>query len=394
MTQTANWHYPTEIFFSAGEIKNINLHLRTINSKNPLYVIDKNLMQLGAINNLLSANNISEQGIFSSFSPNPSVTDVEAGIKSFINCNCDAIVAIGGGSAIDVGKTIALCAKQNRPVFDFEDCDNNHLRADQSLIAPIIAIPTTAGTGSEVGRAAAIIDEQCLQKKLIFHPQMLPSIVIADPLLHLSLPPHLTAATGMDALTHCIEAYCAPGLHPLADGIALEGIRIANDWLETAYNEPENIQARGNMLCVSIMGATAFQKGLGAVHSLSHPVGAKHKAHHGLLNAIFLPYVLQSNFPKIRQKLEHIAHYINLPQKNASAVISRLQQLNLNLNIPSTLKTINISANDADAIASAALHDPSSATNPMPLTQQLLKKIYITACNGVETSMHGETTCK
>jgi alcohol dehydrogenase class IV len=386
MSFTAHWNFPTAIWFGANTIDQLTDALKTTNISKPLIVTDPFLATLPIIDNILGQlqkNHITPV-LFSNIKSNPTRENVEQGADLARTHHINGIVALGGGSAIDCGKSIALICCQQCELFDLEDIGDQYQRADESKILPCIAIPTTAGTGSEVGRAAVITDEDSQTKKIIFHPKMIPNLVIADPNLTRTLPKALTAATGMDALAHNLEAFCAPGFHPMADGIALEGMRLINEWLILAYEQPENMEARSHMLAAAIMGASAFQKGLGAIHSLSHPVGARYDAHHGLLNAIFMPYVLKLNRPEIDNKMQRLATHLNLENKTSGfdSVYQWILTLLEKLDLPHHLKAINIDATEADLIAQLALADGSSATNPKPLTQALLKSVFVDAVNG------------
>ena len=299
-----NWNYPTTVWVGENRIKDLNEACNNLNIFNPLFVTDKDLVSLPFVKDIISENSkkFNKLNVFSNFTGNPVGENVEEGVNEFKKKNCDGVIAFGGGSALDVGKAIAFMSGQNRPIWDFEDVDDYWKRANEKNISPIIAIPTTAGTGSETGRASAIINKKSSTKKIIFHPKFLPSIVILDPKLTVDLSPRLTAATGMDALAHNLEAFCASGFHPMADGIALEGMKLIKRSLVIAFRDGKNIEARQNLLAASSMGSTAFQKGLGAIHSLSHPVNAKFNMHHGLSNAIFMPYVLTFNKSSIEKK--------------------------------------------------------------------------------------------
>ena len=309
-----NWNYPTTMWVGENRIKDLNNACNNLNIKKPLLVTDKGLSNSEIIRNSLK--NLNDQGtdveLFSNVVGNPTGSNVDEGVKVYKKNNCDGVIAFGGGSGLDVGKAIAFMVGQNLSLWDFEDVGDNWTKANSDKIAPIIAVPTTAGTGSETGRASVILNEETGIKKIIFHPKFLPSIVILDPTLTLALPANITAATGMDALAHNLEAYCAPGYHPMADGIALEGIRLIKEWLLKAVEEGPNIEARMNMLTAASMGSTAFQKGLGAIHSLSHPVNGVNNIHHGLSNAIFMPYVLTFNKDVIEKKIIKICEYIDL----------------------------------------------------------------------------------
>ena len=313
----SNWNYPTTMWVGKNRIKDLGLACSNLGMKKPLLVTDSGLANTKMILEsiiLLEDENIIVN-VFSDIVGNPTGTNVYKGVKSYKENNCDGVIAFGGGSGLDVGKAIAFMSGQSLPLWDFEDIGDNWKKADSNKIASIIAVPTTAGTGSETGRASVILNEETGVKNIIFHPKFLPSIVILDPFLTVSLPPKITAATGMDALAHCLEAFCAPGYHPMADGIALEGMRLINKWLLKAYKDGTNIEARMNMLTAASMGSTAFQKGLGAIHSLSHPVNAINNIHHGLSNAIFMPYVLTFNKSKIEEKIIKICDYLELEER-------------------------------------------------------------------------------
>ena len=315
--QKTNWNYPTTMWVGQDRIKDLSIACRNLNINKPLLVTDKGLASSDIIQNSLSnlKQNSFEVILYSNVIGNPTGTNVNEGVGIYRKNNCDGVIAFGGGSGLDVGKAFAFMSGQDLPIWDFEDVGDNWKKANSNSIAPIIAVPTTAGTGSETGRASVILNEDTGIKKIIFHPKFLPSIVILDPLLTKSLPPDITAATGMDALAHNLEAYCAPGYHPMADGIALEGIRIINNWLLAAVEDGSNIEARMNMLTAASMGSTAFQKGLGAIHSLSHPVNALNNIHHGLSNAIFMPYVLTFNKNVIEKKIIKICEYLEFQNK-------------------------------------------------------------------------------
>ncbi len=379
-----NWNYPTTIWFGCGRIEALAEACRTLAINHPLLVTDAGLAGLPMISQAMTHNRNQgiPTGLFSDIKPNPNDANIEAGIDHYRRNSHDGVIAFGGGSALDAGKAIALMAGQHRPLWDFEDLGDNWQRANRAGIAPIIAIPTTAGTGSEVGRAALVVDEAAQCKKIIFHPKMLPAIVIADPQLTVGLPANITAATGMDALSHNLEAYCAPGYHPLADGIALEGMRLIKEWLVTACKEPLNLEARSQMMAASTMGATAFQKGLGAMHALAHPLGAIYDAHHGLLNAILMPYVLLKNRPALATPMHHLACYLELDGEGFEAVLDHIITLRSHIGIPNELRSIGIDEQRLDEIAAQAVQDPSAASNPLPLTQQQYAELLSDAING------------
>ena len=320
--------------------------------------------------------------IYSNFTGNPIGENVDEGVKEFKKNNCDGVIAIGGGSAIDVGKAIAFMSGQNRPIWDFEDIDDYWKRANEKNTSPIIAIPTTAGTGSETGRASAIINKKSGIKKIIFHPKILPSIVILDPILTIELPPRLTAATGMDALAHNLEAFCSPNFHPMAEGIALEGMRLIKKALLKAFNDGKDVEARQDLLVASSMGSTAFQKGLGAIHSLSHPVNAQFNLHHGLSNAIFMPYVLTFNKSFIEKKIVSICDYLNL-KKDFNSFLDWIIDLRKDLHIPHKLSdVIEVSKIDLDKLSKMALEDPSTSTNPKKMKIDDMKILYEYSISG------------
>lgn len=386
MSLSQHWNYPTTIWFGANKINTIHLACAQLHLKKPLVVTDPGLSKMTCFTTLIDQLNHHhiDHSVFCDLKPNPTASNVRAGVNALKLQQCDGVIAIGGGSALDCAKSIAVIAQQDCDIIDLEDASDNYTRADSSKVLACIAIPTTAGTGSEVGRAALIIDETSRSKKIIFHPNMTPNIVIADPTLTLTVPAKLTAATGMDALAHNLEAYFAPGFHPMADGIALEAMRLINDHLIYAFQNGDNLDARSYMLAASLMGATAFQKGLGAIHSLSHPVGALYDAHHGLLNAIFMPYVLKLNREAISDKCQRLADYLQLP--HGSDGFDRIYNwvifLLNTLELPSQLSDIGIDNTHAEEIARQALQDGSSATNPIKLTHELLKTTFLQSVIG------------
>jgi alcohol dehydrogenase class IV len=360
-------------------IKDLSIACRNLNINKPLLVTDKGLASSDIIQNSLSnlKQNSFEVILYSNVIGNPTGTNVNEGVGIYRKNNCDGVIAIGGGSGLDVGKAVAFMSGQDLSIWDFEDVGDNWTKAKSNSIAPIIAVPTTAGTGSETGRASVILNEDTGIKKIIFHPKFLPSIVILDPLLTKSLPPDITAATGMDALAHNLEAYCAPGYHPMADGIALEGIRIINNWLLAAVEDGSNIEARMNMLTAASMGSTAFQKGLGAIHSLSHPVNALNNIHHGLSNAIFMPYVLTFNKNVIEKKIIKICEYLEFQNKTFDGFLNWILNLRKRLNIPHKLTdVIEIDKIDIDRLSKMALDDPSTSGNPKKLSLEDMKIMY------------------
>ena len=379
-----NWNYPTTVWVGENRVNNLSEACIDLNIKKPLFVTDKDLVNLPFIKKIISENlkKFDQFEIFSNFTGNPVGENVDQGVKEFKKRKCDGVIAIGGGSALDVGKAIAFMSGQNRPIWDFEDVGDFWKRANEKNIAPIIAIPTTAGTGSETGRASAIINKKTGIKKIIFHPKILPSIVILDPILTIDLPPRLTAATGMDALAHNLEAYCAPNYHPMADGIALEGMKLIKDSLPVAFNDGKNISARQNLLAASSMGSTAFQKGLGAIHSLSHPVNAQFNIHHGLSNAIFMPYVLTFNRTSIEKKIISICDYLDL-EKSFESFLKWILELRNDLNIPNKLSDVLDCKNlDLDQLSLMAFEDPSTSGNPKKISKDDLKSIYQNSITG------------
>jgi len=380
----SNWNYPTTVW--TGEDRSADLPEACLISKikNPLFVTDKDLvtlpMTIKTINNLKKA--FKDIFVFSNFSGNPFGKNITEGVELYNKHKCDGVIAFGGGSALDVGKGIAFMCGQTRSLWDFEDVGDYWKRADESKISPIIAIPTTAGTGSETGRASAIINEETGVKKIIFHPKFMPTVVILDPLLTLDLPPRITAATGMDALAHNLEAFCAPGFHPMADGIALEGIRLIKNSLSIAVKDGKNIKARTEMLAAASMGSTAFQKGLGAIHSLSHPVNAQFNVHHGLSNAIFMPYVLTFNKKEISERIVSICDYLGL-EKSFDSFLQWVMDLRKEFNIPHKLSDIvDEEKIDLDKLSEMAFNDPSTGGNPKKLTKEDMKIMYQHSISG------------
>jgi len=383
--QKYNWNYPTTMWVGEYRINDIAEACKILNIKKPLMVTDKGLSNSEIVKNtvlVLKDNNVQVE-LFSDVVGNPTGTNVNDGVKSYKDNQCDGVIAFGGGSGLDVGKAIAFMSGQNLPIWDFEDVGDNWIKANSEQIAPIIAVPTTAGTGSETGRASVILNEDTGVKKIIFHPKFLPSIVILDPTLTVGLPPKITAATGMDALAHNLEAYCAPGYHPMADGIALEGMSLVNKWLPEAVNNGSNLEARMNMLTAASMGSTAFQKGLGAIHSLSHPVNALNNIHHGLSNAIFMPYVLTFNKEVIEKKVIKICKYLELQDQSFNGFINWVLDLRKKLDMPHTLSEV-IDEKDLqlDRLSKMALEDPSTSGNPKELTENDMKSMYLHSMEG------------
>tara|TARA_R110000787_G_scaffold137458_10_gene250471 strand:- start:3095 stop:4258 length:1164 start_codon:yes stop_codon:yes gene_type:complete len=368
-TLSGNWNYPTAVRFGAGRIAELAKVCGSLGIQRPLIVTDPGLAALPMITNAIAANAQEgvPTGLFSAIKPNPTGQNVEDGLAAYRDGGHDGVIAWGGGSGLDAGKAVALMAGQTAPMWEFEDIGDNWKRVDPDGVAPIIAVPTTAGTGSETGRASVILDEEAHLKRIIFHPKMLPSVVISDPELTVGLPPHITAATGMDALAHCFEAYCAPGFHPMADGIALEGMRLVRDWLPKAVTDGTDIEARANMLAAASMGSTAFQKGLGGIHALSHPVGALYDTHHGLTNAVFHPYVMAWNLPVIDDRMCRLASYLGLGN-NAASVMDWILELRETFGMPHDIKALGVEPERINDIAKMALADPSNGGNPVEMT--------------------------
>jgi alcohol dehydrogenase class IV len=380
----ANWNYPTAIRFGAGRIAELAEACRALGIARPLLVTDPGLAATVMVRDALAANAAAglSTGLFSNIHPNPVGADVAAGVAAYGEGGHDGVIAFGGGTALDVGKVVAFMAGQSRPLWDFEDKEDWWSRADPEGIAPVIAIPTTAGTGSEVGRAGVILDEAEGVKRIIFHPQMMPRLVIADPALTVGLPPQVTAATGMDALSHCIEAYCAPAFHPLADGIAAEGVKLIHRWLKRAVDDGANLDARGHMLVAASMGATAFQKGLGGMHALSHPIGAVFNTHHGLTNAVLMPYVLGFNRAAIEEKGARLAAYIGLTRPSFDGLLDWILELRRDLAIPHALDGLKVTEDRFDQLAQMAERDPSAGGNPLPFDAAAARRVLDAAMAG------------
>ena len=380
--QNINWNYPTPIWFGPGRIKDIQKACDDLNILNPLIVTDPGILKTDIITKLNSYLKTTAK-IYSEVQGNPTGKNVKDGVDFFNSFQNDGVIAVGGGSGMDTGKGIAFMAKQTKPIWDFEDIGDYWTRANSDVIFPIIAVPTTAGTGSETGRAGVFTNEVTKVKKIIFHPKMLPSTVILDPELTLPLPAHLTAYTGMDALAHCLEAYCSNLFHPLSQGIALEGISIIKKYLQKAFSNGEDIEARGNMLAASSMGSIAFQKGLGAIHSLSHPVGALYNTHHGLTNAVFMPYVLKKNRNVIENKLIALSRYIELSNQNFDGFMTWILDLRESLQIPHTLEELIHEDTKLEEMSAMALEDPTAGSNPINLNQSDFLKLYQDSFKGI-----------
>jgi len=376
-----NWNYPTPIWFGLNRVKDIKNACNNLNIKKPLIVTDPGILKTNIISKV-NKGLINEAAVYSDVQGNPTGSNVMNGVKVFNLGNYDGVIAVGGGSGMDVGKGIAFMADQSRPLWDFEDIGDYWTRADSSKIYPIIAVPTTAGTGSETGRAGVFTKEDTHEKKIIFHPKMMPGIVILDPDLTIELPPSLTAFTGMDVLAHCLEAYSSNFFHPLSQGIALEGISIVKKYLVRAFKNGRDMEARSNMLVGSSMGSTAFQKGLGAIHSLSHPVGAIYNTHHGLTNAVFMPYVLKRNKKAIEEKIISLSRYLNLKNQSFEGFMQWIIDLRLILSIPHTLRELIKDDSKFTEMSQMAKEDPSTGGNPVSLEVEDFFNLY-------QDSFHG-----
>jgi len=377
VSPTANWNYPTAIRFGAGRIKELPAVCKEQGFKNPLLVtapfLATQTRTRAALQSLRDAG--IGAGLFSDIKPNPVDANIEAGIKAMKAGKHDSVIAFGGGSGLDAGKVIAFMAGQTRPMWDFEDIGDWWTRADPKGIAPVIAVPTTAGTGSEVGRAGVITQESTHSKKVIFHPLMMPKVTICDPELTVGMPAKITAGTGMDALAHCLEAYCSPFYHPLGEGIAVEGMRLVKENLLRAYKDGGDIEARAHMMSAAAMGATAFQKGLGAIHALSHPVGALYDTHHGMTNAVFMPYVLVFNRPAVEAKIARLAAYLGL-QPSFDGFLGWIMEFRKSLSVPHTLKELGVDDKRFDLMAKMAPEDPTAGGNPVPVTEEAARKLF------------------
>jgi len=379
------WNYPTRMLVGAGAAKSLVPKLcEELSIQSPLVVTDPGLMALPAMQNLLESWRQTglRMGVFADVKGNPTGENVDAGARQCRENHHDGVIALGGGSAMDAAKAIALIAGQHRPLWDFEDEGDNWTRANTEAMLPAIALPTTAGTGSEVGRASVITNVQAQRKVIIFHPDMLPERVVLDADLTLGLPATLTAATGMDALSHNLEAFCAVAYHPMAEGIALEGMRLIHRYLPQVCRDGSDREARQQMLVASAMGATAFQRGLGAMHALSHTLGALYDAHHGLLNAIVMPYVLQANRPVIGARMERLARYLDLPDTGFDGVLDWILALRREIGIPHTLAEIGIDTADASRVAGMALKDPAAGGNPIALGREDYEALFVRAVQG------------
>ena len=384
MELKGNWNYPTAIRFGAGRVRELPDACRELGMERPLLVTDADLAALPMIAAAAAACRAAGLNgeVFADVRGNPVAANVDAGVAAFHNGGHDGVIAFGGGSALDVGKAVALMVGQTRPIWDFEDRADWHTRVDVAGMAPVVAVPTTAGTGSEVGRAAVITDVRDHTKKIIFHPRMLPGLVIADPELTLGLPPDLTAAVGMDALSHNLEAFCSPFYHPIAQGVALEGLRLIKDWLPAVCRRGDDLTARAHMLAAATMGAAAFQKGLGAMHAMSHPCGALLDTHHGLTNAVVMPYVLVFNRPAIEDKMTALARYLDLSAPSFEAVLDWILELRAQIGIPADLAALGVDEDHIEELAAMAVVDPAAGGNPLPLSRAGLTALFRDAVRG------------
>jgi alcohol dehydrogenase class IV len=377
MSLTGNWSYPTTIKFGAGRIKDLPAACAQAGIKRPLLVTDKGLAPLPITQSTLDILEAAGFGraMFSDVDPNPNEINLAAGVAAYLAGGHDGVIAFGGGSGLDLGKMVAFMAGQTRTIWDFEDVGDWWTRADASVIAPIIAVPTTAGTGSEVGRASVITNSLTHVKKIIFHPKVLPTVVICDPELTVGMPKFITAGTGLDAFAHCVEAYSSPFYHPMSQGIALEGMRLVKEYLPRAYADGTDLEARAQMMSAATMGATAFQKGLGAVHALSHPIGAVFNTHHGTTNAVCMPAVLAFNAPKIADRFDSAAAYLGIAG-GFDGFCTYVQALNDSMAIPHGLSEMGVTADRIDELALMAIEDPSCGGNPIELNVQNLTQLF------------------
>jgi alcohol dehydrogenase len=377
---SANWSYPTAIKFGPGRIREIGAACAQAGIRRPLLVTDRGLAAMAITTRTLDL--LEEAGlgraIFAEVDPNPNEVNLDAGLAAYRAGGHDGVVAFGGGSGLDLAKMVAFMSGQTRPIWDFEDIGDWWTRADAVGIAPVVAVPTTAGTGSEVGRASVITNSQTHVKKIIFHPKVLPAVVIADPELTVGMPPHITAGTGMDAFAHCLEAYCSPFFHPMSAGIALEGMRLVNTFLPRAWAEGTDLEARAQMMAAASMGAVAFQKGLGAIHALSHPVGAIYNTHHGTTNAVVMPACLRFNRPAIEGKIEAVAAYLGIAG-GFDGFAARVAELNAMFGFPTGLAAMGVETSKIDTLAAMAVEDPSAGGNPVAMTLDNTRALFADA---------------
>ena len=378
MSITANWSYPTAIRFGAGRISEIADACAAAGITKPLLITDRGLADMSITIKTLDLLEYAGLGraIFANVDPNPNEKNAEAGVTAYLEGGHDGVIAFGGGSGLDLGKLVAFLARQTRPLWDFEDIGDWWTRANSDAIAPIVAVPTTAGTGSEVGRASVITNSVTEEKKIIFHPKFLPTVVICDPELTIGMPKFITAGTGLDAFAHCVEAFSSPHYHPMSQGIALEGMRLVKDYLPRAYADGSDIEARAQMMSAATMGATAFQKGLGAIHALSHPIGAIYHTHHGTTNAVCMPAVLQFNKIAICDDIKRAANYLDI-RGGFDGFCEYVDNLNTSLGIPKTLTELGVKDPDIKRIVAGALVDPSTGGNPVAMTEENTTKLLL-----------------
>ena len=378
MTFRADWSYPTAIRFGAGRISELAEACSTVGIKKPLLVTDRDLVNLPIMEcaTRVLKNACLELVIFSEVDSNPSEINLNAGLEVYRSGRHDGVIAFGGGSGLDLAKMVAFMVHQTRPIWDFEDIGDWWRRADTKGIHPIVAVPTTAGTGSEVGRASVVTNSKTHEKKIIYHPKVLPSVVICDPELTIGMPQFITAGSGLDAFAHCVEAFSSPHYHPMGQGIAVEGMKLVIENLQKAYEIPNNMEARANMMSAALMGATAFQKGLGAIHALSHPIGAHFNTHHGTTNAVLMPAVLQLNAPVIKERFDQVAGYLGL-SGGFTGFCKFVDNLNNSFSIPKTLSGLGIPELDIEILVKGALSDPSCGGNPIPLSGENLRSILV-----------------
>ena len=378
--QNMNWNYPTTVWFGPDRSKQIQQACEALDVKNPLIVTDPGLLQTPIIDEI-NSNLSSKTNVYSDVQGNPTGSNVTNGVKVFLEGNHDGVIAIGGGSGMDAGKGIAFLAHQTRSLWDFEDIGDWWTRADSDVIKPIIAIPTTAGTGSEVGRAGVFLNEENHKKKIIFHPKMLPQIAILDPSLTINLPKGITAGTGMDALAHCLEAYSSPFYHPMAEGTALEGLRLVKENIQEVYHNGKNIEARAHMLVASMMGAAAFQKGLGAIHSITHPVNSLYHTHHGTTNGTVMPFVLNYNRSTIEDKFVRLANFLDI-KGGFDGIVQWVIDLKKEMEIPETLQDMGVQPGDEVKLAPLAQEDPSTGGNPLEMTEEKFQELITNCISG------------
>ena len=377
MQLTGNWSYPTAIRFGAGRISELADACNATGMSKPLLVTDRGLANLPITQNALDLLEKAGFGgaMFSEVDPNPNEINLEAGLKAYRDGGHDGVIAFGGGSGLDLGKVVAFMCGQTRPVWDFEDVGDWWTRADADKIAPIIAVPTTAGTGSEVGRAGVVSNSVTHEKKIIFHPKIMPTIVICDPELTIGMPAMITAGTGMDAFAHCLEAYCSPHYHPMSQGIAVEGMRLVKEYLPRAFANGNDIEARAHMMSAAAMGATAFSKGLGAIHALSHPIGAFYNSHHGTTNAVCMAPVLKFNRAEIETRIDALAAYLGI-DGGFDGFYNYVIELNASLGIPANLTELGVTDPDMDWLVASALKDPSVGGNPVEMTEANTRALF------------------